>query len=309
MRQRRLLEVGLALVVTVACAIWLLRAIDLAAVATTLSQAHGPTVMVAFALALLLPFWRGARLRHLLPPGCTVPAGALTRIAAEVLLWSFLLPFKLGELTFPWLIHRRLNVPLGEAAGLLLFVRLADLAVVAGLFTIGLGLVGFDRDLLWAAALLIGGGALLAAPAVLALLGGLAYAWLPARPRLLRQAAAGASHARTLRARLWLALTTLGLWGTHAVIAALALRACGVTPDAATALLASSAGNLAFALPVTGVLGLGPQQVAFATAVSETGTAWEVAVSAAITTYVVVVSAALAAGLAARLGRSSATIA
>ncbi|MFP4127089.1 MAG: hypothetical protein ACLFU0_10640, partial [Alphaproteobacteria bacterium] len=72
--------------------------------------------------------------------------------------------------------------------------------------------------------------------------------------------------------------------------------ATAASPGATVA--ASAAGNLAFALPVSGVLGLGPQQVAFAGALELTGVEWARAVAAAVAVHAVVAVTAVTAGLA-----------
>ncbi len=258
--------------------------------------------MVAFALAWLLPFWRAARLRWLLPAGTHLPTGTLWRIVAEALLWAFVLPLKLGELGLPLLLHRRLRLSLAAAAGLFLLVRLADLLVLAGVLALGLAatdlLASRPASRLLAA---VAGAVLLCGPLFLVLVARRVPAsGLELRPRL-RDLLAGARAARGWRGAVTLLLTSWGLWATHLALAAAAVAAAGAVAPAGDVVLAAAAGNLAFALPVSGVLGLGPQQVAFATALDLGGMAWERAVVAALTTYVVVLAGALGTGLAAWL--------
>ncbi len=114
----------------------------------------------------------------------------------------------------------------------------------------------------------------------------------------------GASHARTGRARILVVITTLGLWCSHVAIAALALAATATVAGPGATAAASAAGNLAFALPVSGVLGLGPQQVAFAGTLELAGVEAARAVAAALAVHAVVAVTAVTAGLASWLSSS-----
>jgi hypothetical protein len=295
---RRLLQATVALTVTGLCLGLLVTEIDFRRLGAVLAAVEPMPIAVAVVVALHLPFWRGARLAALLPSSRRPGGGVMTRLSAEVLLWNFLLPFKLGELSFPWLLHRRAGLPLHEAAALFVLVRLSDLFAVAGLLALGASrLPPVEVRGLTALAVVLG-VALLAAPVVMIAVAG---RW---RDRLvdgggrLARLVEGASHARTARARLAVFATTLGLWTSHVVIAALVLRATATAAGPGATAAASAAGNLAFALPVSGVLGLGPQQVAFAGALEFAGVDWTRAVAAALVVHAVVAATGVVAGLA-----------
>jgi hypothetical protein len=288
--------VALAVAVTAVCATLLAVELDRATLGAVLAAVEPAPAALAAVVALTLPWWRGARLAALLPAARRPGGGTLTRVAAEVLLWNFLLPFKLGELSFPWLLHRRAGLPLQEAAALFVLVRLADLLTVAGLLVLGAGAWPALADRGLTAVALVVGTASIAAP-----IGVIAAAgrWRDRRPAgRLARLVEGASHARSLAARLAVLGTTLGVWGSHVAIAALVLDAVGVPAGLAATAAASAAGNLAFALPVSGVLGLGPQQVAFAGALELAGVAWTPAVAAALGVHAVVAVTAVGLGLA-----------
>jgi len=303
MDRRRALQVAAAAVVSTLCLAFLLADLDGAAWAAVLSAVRPWPLVVALALALTLPFWRAARLAALLPPARRPGGGGLTRIAAEVLLWSFLLPFKLGELSFPWLLHRRLGLPLGEATALFVLVRASDLLAVAGLFAVGAAGIASVGDV-GKLALALAGSALLAGPLLLILIAGWWQKRLVRRGGRLARLVDGASHARSGRARFAVVVTTLGLWASHTLLAALVVHAMAATLDLAAIVAASAAGNLAFALPITGVLGLGPQQVAFASTLNYAGLEWARSVAAALGVHAVATAAAVAAGLTAWLTAS-----
>lgn len=280
----------------------MLRDIDTERLLDALASGTMAPQLLAFALALSLPFWRGARLRRLVPRALAAPRGALTRIAAEVLLWSFVLPFKLGELSFPWLLNRRLGLPVGETVAIFLLIRFTDLAAMVGLTALALAATGWTpiAHLEWA--LVAGGLVLLASPyGVIAL-----AARVRGRAKgTLGNLLAGAAHARSAGAMLWMLMTTLGLWFTHAAIVWLVLGAHDLDIGVAWSVVTSTASNLAFALPLPSVLGLGPQQVAF-TSVAEIAQAPPAAsVAAAFGTYVVLAAAAILCGLIARASSSA----
>ena len=299
---RRVLQATAALAVTALCAVLLAVDLERGALGAVVAAVDPLPLLAAAGVALALPFWRGARLAALLPAARRPGRGRLTGIAAEVLLWNFILPFKLGELSFPWLLHRRLDLSLAEAAALVVLVRLSDLLVVAGLLAIGaatlpqvaahgLGPLAFASGL-----------ALLAAPLALIVVAGRFRARLGAKRGRLAALIEGASHARSARARLAVVATTLGLWASHAAIAALAIVATATPAGIGATVAAAAAGNLAFALPVSGVLGLGPQQVAFAGTLELAGVEWTRAVAAALVLHAVVAATAVVAGLVAWWG-------
>lgn len=291
-----------AILFSVACLVWLLHGVDRGALAAGLRGVDLGWLAVAVALAWLVPFWRAARLRRLLPAATAVAPGACWRIVAEALLWAFVLPFKLGELSLPVLLHRRLRIGPAAAAGLFLLVRLADLLVLLGFLALGLAASPLLPERPVLRGLAWGAGAVLAfGPVLLVLVGAALGPALQARLPWLAAALVGVRQARSPGGLIALTLTTWGIWATHLALAAAAVLAASATAGPAAILLASAAGNLAFALPVTGALGLGPQQVAFATALDLGGVGWEMAVLAALATYVAVLVAALTAGVAAWL--------
>jgi len=89
---------------------------------------------------------------------------------------------------------------------------------------------------------------------------------------------------------------TLAVWAALTAIAVLAMIAVDGGVGTAAAVTASASANLAFALPITGIAGLGPAQAAWATALNLTGTPWETAIASALAGYAIFVSGALALG-------------
>jgi hypothetical protein len=84
---------------------------------------------------------------------------------------------------------------------------------------------------------------------------------------------------------LHVALTVV-IWLTHSLICYLALTAIAGDLTVVAAAFAGAASNLAFALPVTGVAGLGPPQAAWTAALHLTGVTWEISIESALVVYV-----------------------
>lgn len=291
------LRLAAALLLSALCLAWLGRQVDLAALAARWRDVPMGHLVGGVLLAWTFPFWRAARLRACLPPDAHVTPGSCWRIVAEALLWAFLLPFKLGELSLPLLIHRRLGVALLPAAGLFLLLRLADVAVIVGMLAVALASLGLLVETpVWRAALALAGGGLLLLPLALPRLGRVLATWPPFERRWLRLALDGLTPVQSSPVRVRLLLTSWGLWVTQAALVALMAHAAGLRVAVDLVALASAAGNLAFALPVNGLLGLGPQQAALAATLQAGGVPWDAAVAVAIATYLAVLIGALTTG-------------
>jgi hypothetical protein len=111
------------------------------------------------------------------------------------------------------------------------------------------------------------------------------------------QAPAARASALTLTLAIWLAHAALGWLAASAVIG-------GISPVATT--LATAASNLAFALPVPVIAGLGPPQAAWAAALALAGLPGPPTVATALASQAVILFGILALGLASVLARPAA---
>ncbi|MGF1477679.1 MAG: lysylphosphatidylglycerol synthase domain-containing protein [Geminicoccaceae bacterium] len=287
-----------ALALTILCAWFLIRDESLQRSLDHLRDAQTLPLLFAFALTPLLHTWRAWRLQGLLPLAAA-GHGSLWSVSARVLMWNFLLPFRLGELTFPWLLRQAAPVGIAEATGALIFTRLVDLATIVAIGAVAAWFTLADDVLPGPRTLLLALGAIaLATPAVL-----VAGSTLLARIRRLENLARTAARAISPARHLRLLITSLGLWLTHATIGFLVLGAIVGPTTFATAALAAAAGNLAFALPINGILGLGPQQVAWVTVLDAAGIDWAKALGAALLAHLVVFAGAMICGCIATAGR------
>ena len=215
-----------------------------------------------------------------------MPRPTLFAIACQVNLFNFLLPFRLGEVSFPVLMRLRLGQPIAVSSGVLILARLFDLATVGAI-------------LLGTAALLRVGGEGLALPlaGASALLAFTPFALiefgrLPPPSRLPARVAAVASqatlvlrHLRARRAGLAAVALSIAVWAVFGALAYCAARAVSDALGVVQTMFGAAATNLAFALPINGLAGLGPAQAAWAAAVGQTGVGWTEALATALAVY------------------------
>jgi uncharacterized membrane protein YbhN (UPF0104 family) len=296
---RFLLPVLLALAVSAACLYFLLTPEIVASFARLLlAEARPLPVLAAFALVALVQWLRAWRFNVMMTGGLALPGAALTRIAFQLNFWNFLLPLRLGELSYPVLMNRRLGYGLLHAAGVLLIARLFDLATV-GAILLGAAAChdlwpGAGRALLALAALALGLAPL-----------GLAVAGLALRRHLARLPRVGNAAARLTAgfeaiggygAGLGAVGLSLALWLVFGLAAILVAQAVVATVSPAAAMLGAAAGNVAFALPVNGIAGIGPAPAAWVAATTRAGVPWDDAVVSALALHAVVLTNALVLG-------------
>lgn len=234
--------------------------------------------------------WRFGMMTH---GTLAIPDARLVRIAFQLNFLNFALPFRLGELGYPVLMQRAFGEPLFRSAGVLVLARLFDLCTV-GAILIGaaalLGLAATPRLTLvfWALAFALGVG-----PVGLVLGGPAAGAML----KRLRLGNAPNGTAIVSRSAQFAAIgVSFLIWFVFGGMAALTAAAVANAVSPAVALLGASAGNLAFALPINGIGGLGPSQAAFVAAVTRAGVSWNEAVIAALALYLVTLAGAVLLG-------------
>jgi uncharacterized membrane protein YbhN (UPF0104 family) len=297
---RRLLLTLLALLVSAVALWWLLSGAVIAAFGEALRQAHLGRLLAAAALVPVIQALRAARFALLATGRSDRAFLTMFAITARLLMFNYVLPFKLGELSFPVMMKRAFGTPYLGSAGVLVLARLMDLCVVCALFALGAAVLIDPSVRPWNSWLLLVAGAIaLSLPlAGVELLGPLwrASARLlriaPRLDRVLRSELL--AHPISQRARA-LAFT-LAIWMTHVSLAYTAATAVADGFGFFQVALAGLAANLAFALPVNGLAGLGPPQAAWATVLHLTGLAWEPAIVTALVCHGILVTGALLVG-------------
>jgi hypothetical protein len=196
-------------------------------------------------------------------------------------------------LSYPVLMRRAYGQPVIAATAVLIAARLLDLCSVSALLLVIAAWLDLPSERS-APVLGAAGMALAAAPFLLCALK------LPAgsRSRFLKLIA-GSPALRDRSARLSAVALSFSIWLTFGVLAILAAGAVRPGFPPPVAMLGAAASNLAFALPVNGIAGLGPAQAAWAFSVNQAGVAWNDAVLSAFAVYAVtLISALLFGGLA-----------
>jgi hypothetical protein len=98
---------------------------------------------------------------------------------------------------------------------------------------------------------------------------------------------------------------SVGLWLVFGLAAVLVAGAAAATVSPAAAMLGAAAGNVAFALPINGIAGIGPSQAAWVAATTLVGVPWDDAVVSALALHAVVLINAIACGGLAMAGGTS----
>lgn len=300
---RRAVYLALAVAIT-AAAIWYLVTPETARELRTLSQtASWPPLALAICTGALVQWLRAWRFAIMTNGDFALPGLPVVRIAFQLNFLNFALPFRLGELSYPVLMRRAYGQSLIGAAGVLLLARIFDLCTVGAILAAAAAYLELAapaaNTLLWALA-----AVLAFAPPALVLGTNLFFGWLVDRPLVgegFQRVLNAAQQSLALRhAQFGAIALSFVIWFVFAVLAWLAANAVTDLPPAVV-LLGASAGNLAFALPINGVGGLGASQAAWAVLVNQAGIGWTDAVVSAFAVYAATLAGALLFGGAAML--------
>jgi len=315
---RRVLTALLAAAITALCLWVLLTPQVLIALGRVRAEAKPVPLLAAFILTALVQWLRAWRFAVLTTGRASLPDAPMVAIACKLNFLNFVLPFRLGELGYPALMRQQYGHGLLRSAGVLLIARLFDLTTVLAILLGSAALAVHTAAGQVACAL----GALTVGLLPLALAGlgsALAARVGPRLERLSRvgarwRASGAADHTGRLaswgasadqvvrlaaigRSTLHLVvLLGFAIWLVFGLAAILVAAAVVDTVGPSAALLGAAAGNLAFALPVNGLAGLGPAQAAWVVATTWVGVPQPDAVLSALALHAVVLSNALLLG-------------
>jgi uncharacterized protein (TIRG00374 family) len=302
----RLFYLALAFAVTAAL-LWYI-ATPQTAGALVQAVEHGDWRLLAMALALNagVQWLRAWRFAIMMEGGIAFPDARLVRITFQLNFFNFLLPFKLGELSYPLQMRRVYGQPLLKAAGTLLLARLFDLASVVAILLLSAASLGFGGSGIGNAAYWISGVGVIVLPSILLLAGSriLARNTIPAwLGRVTTPILDAMSSLRDLKALFAAILLSFLVWLTFGLLSMLTAAAVVDSVSPVVAIFGAAASNLAFALPINGIAGLGPTQAAWVFAVAHAGVPWGDAVVTALTLYSVSLVTAMLCGGIAMIGR------
>ncbi len=283
---QRLISTVLALIISAVVLWWLLADGAGRTFLNALQTAHLWPLALGGLIAIAIQMIRAWRFALLTDGRLDLPSWTMVGIATKLVLFNFLLPFKLGELSFPLMMKRAYGTPFGQGAGILILCRLLDLGTVAAIILLTAAWLldpaihGWSPGLVAAVGLM----ALIIPFLIIERLPRLRRltANLPRVDHLAGQMSHGSAMMRPLRQRLLVALLTLTIWIAHAVIAWLVAQAVGASFGFFSMAMASASSNLAFALPISGVAGLGPPQAAWASMLHWAGHDWDPAIATAL---------------------------
>ena len=273
----------LAFLVSATTLVWLVTSPMFGAVLDLLHTLRPRPLLLALALFPLLQWLRAWRFSLLLRRSAEPPRWLDFKLAAQLSFLNLVLPFKIGDFSFPLLAKRIVGADLLSGTVAIIWCRLNDVCVVAAILLLGGAylITPGEHSWFWLATSVVG---------LICLLLPLA---LPPITRLLRSClgldrvlGGLPDHASAQQGRngLHVALTVV-IWLTHSLICYLALTAIARDLTLVAAAFAGAASNLAFALPVTGVAGLGPPQAAWTAALHLTGVTWEISIASALVVY------------------------
>jgi uncharacterized membrane protein YbhN (UPF0104 family) len=283
---KRLISALLALGISGLVLWWLLQDGAGQALVQAVRNANLWYLALAAVLAVVIQVIRAWRFAILTNGRSSPPSSTMIGIATRLILLNFVLPFKLGELGFPLMMKRAYNTPLAQSAGILILCRSMDFGVVAAIllfsaaFLLAPKITGWSNEILAFAGL------------VIFILPVLVIDWLPwfrklttRWPRidhLAEQLSFGALMIRPPARRLFVFALTCSIWLTHAVIAYVTASSIQAEIAFLPLAMASAASNIAFALPVSGVAGLGPPQAAWASMLALNDIDWTPAITTAL---------------------------
>ena len=305
---QRLASTILAVIVSAIALWWLLADGAGRAMLDALQTAHLWPLMLGGLIAIVIQIIRAWRFALLRDGNPDLPSWTMIGIATKLVLFNFLLPFKLGELSFPLMMKRTYGTPFSQGAGILILCRLLDLGTVAAIILMTAAWLldpvihGWSPGLVTIFGLMALVGPFLLADRLPWLR--LLTANLPRIDHLAGQMSHGCAMMRPLRQRLLVAALTMSIWVAHAIIAWLVAYAVGTGLGFLSMAMASASSNLAFALPISGVAGLGPPQAAWASMLHWAGHDWDPAIATALLCHGVLLITLTAFGAAIWIGRS-----
>lgn len=230
---------------------------------------------LALTLTPVIQYFRAWRFSILLKGMNIKPDFTIYRIASLLLFFNYLLPFKIGELSFPILINRHYGISVLRASGVLIFSRILDLLCLIAIFFITGSVLLDDGFQEFSRSTMIFVGLLsfsffVMAPYIAKLIKQkqqLTITNYSPVSSVIEKFFGPVRSVNTMRTHVLLTLTVF-IWFLQALVAACAALSLGISIPPIELLFASSAGGVALGLPINGVAGLGPIQAAWAYALS-----------------------------------------
>lgn len=282
----------IAILVTLVFFVWIAFSTDWQDIWPLLRDADMTLIGLAALLSMPVQWLRARRFKLMLKIN-DKKDWPMFRVAGMLVVFNTLIPFRLGELSFPLLVHHRFGISKAYALGVLTFVRFFDLALVfllLSLFT----LLTFAMAKFQSLALLTGATAI-AAMGVMLFFSDSVYSKVRritgqgVVSDLINRVAEGAASLDRQHHFLFLAYA-LAIWLLLGAMLTLAAMAVIPSLSLVQGYFAATASNIAFALPINGVASLGPAQVAWAEALRLNDYPYQLAIASALAVHVAVLT-------------------
>lgn len=302
--RRNVLFIVLAVAMTAAAAWYLLTPAVMDALLDGAHRIDPLTVVLALAINGALQWLRAWRFAVMTRGALVPPDAGLVRISFQLNFFNFVLPLRLGEVSYPVQMRRVYGQPLLESTGVLLVARLFDLATLAAILLMLAVQLGLFKGIAMNGGLAALALAAAVFPVLLALMGRAVLPVAARLPRISRHALALGTALRTLddrRVQAAAIILSFAIWVSYGLMAVLVASALSPSISIGQGMLGAAAGNVAFALPVNGIAGFGPAQAAWVFAVTGAGVPWRDAAVTALGVHTISLASALLFGGAAMI--------
>lgn len=290
----RAVSVAIGIAITIAAIWYLLTPEVISGFRDVAASANWPALALATLLMAGVQWLRAWRFSVMTFGTLKFPDSALVRIAFQLNFLNFTLPFRLGELGYPMMMRRAYGHPIVASLAILLLARILDLCSVGAIFLTLAAALGLFAPAIGAVPLAML-AILCAISPILLILGARMVAPRigSSRSTVLTALQPALSQAGAQGAQLTAIGLSFVLWLVFGGIAVIAAEAVTDRVSPAVAMLGAAAGNIAFALPVNGIGGLGASQAAWALVVERAGVPFRDAAISAFALYAVTLAGAL----------------
>lgn len=271
--------------VSVAVLRWLLSDEVVATLAQALERARLWQLAAGVALFPMVPALRAWRYRLLVTGRLEAPGWAMFRVTARQDLLNFILPLRLGELSFLVLMKRAFGTDYLRSAGVLMIARLMDIGMIGAILLLGGAFVLDPEAIGWSRPLLlVAGGAALALPVVGVEILAFTRRFAARLPRLgmLDTLFWASTMVRAPGKRAAAMAITASLWAWQGLMVYVAATAVIGGLGFLPLVVGFAASVFTIGIPAAHIAGIGAPQAAQATVLNLAGVAWEPAVVAAL---------------------------
>lgn len=285
--KRKLISVALAVCLSVGILVLLFQKSEPGAVLELFYDADPYYIVLALMLGPFVQYLRAWRFQRFFYGKVAKPDFKMVQIATYLNFFNFLIPFRLGELSFPLMMKRKRDIEYTRSTAVLVLVRLTDLAIVIGIAGLALVTVQSIDFRIFGAALVLGFAFflvfILALPAdmgrrtinLFGITNKKFHYWIDAF-------SSGLTSVSRTGDRCGFLGISVAIWLIQFSICYCTLRAVTADSSFVNAVVAGAAAIFSFTLPINGIAGLGPVQLAWTYGLQMMGGDYNVGVSSSV---------------------------